>query len=136
MGSEPFMAASALSLVAAQRLVRRNCPHCLEPYTPAKETLMALGLPAEAAGEGAPVYRRGTGCASCRNRGYAGRVAVIEKMVMTSGLRELVANRRPAAELRTLAVAEGMQSLQQAGLKKAEDGLTTIEEVLRVCIGD
>jgi type IV pilus assembly protein PilB len=136
MGSEPFMAASALTLVAAQRLVRRNCPHCLEEYEPEKETLMALGLTTDGSGQDAAVFRRGAGCVSCRNRGYSGRVAVIERMVMSPGLRELVAERRPAAELKELSIAEGMRTLQESGLAKAATGLTTVEEVLRVCIGD
>ena len=136
MGAEPFMAASALSLVAAQRLVRRNCPRCLEEYEPAKETLMALGEDADDFGVLPDKFVRGAGCAACRGRGYVGRVAVIEKMEMTPALRDLVAQKRPAGVMKQQAVSEGMLTLQQAGLKKVRDGVTTLEEVLRVCISD
>ncbi|MBK9302380.1 MAG: Flp pilus assembly complex ATPase component TadA [bacterium] len=136
MGAEPFMAASALTLVAAQRLVRRNCPRCLQEYEPAKEILMALGEDADDFGALPDKFLRGAGCAACRGRGYAGRVAVIEKMEMTPALRELVAQKRPAGVMKQQAVTEGMLTLQQAGLKKVRDGVTTLEEVLRVCISD
>lgn len=136
MGAEPFMAASALTLVAAQRLVRRNCPRCLAEYQPAEETLMALGEGADESGVLPEKFVRGTGCAACRGRGYAGRVAVIEKMEMSPALRELVAQKRQSADLRRQAMSEGMQTLQQAGLAKVREGKTTLEEVLRVCVSD
>jgi type IV pilus assembly protein PilB len=137
MGVEPFMAASALSLVAAQRLVRRNCRHCLREYSPADESLLAMGIAlGSAAGSAKRQFRRGGGCAACKGRGYAGRVAIIELMVLTAGLRQLMAENRPAAEIRRLAVSEGMKTLRQSGLEKAAEGTTTVEEVLRVCLSD
>jgi type IV pilus assembly protein PilB len=137
MGVEPFMAASALTLVVAQRLVRRNCPHCLEEYRPAEEILLALGVPALVeAWPQRPRFVRGAGCAACRNRGYRGRIAVVEMMDLTLGLRQQVAESRPAVEIRRLALEQGMRTLRASGLEKALDGVTTVEEVLRVCMSD
>ena len=141
MGVEPFMAASALTLVAAQRLVRRNCKLCLEDYQPAEDVRLALGLLAQeraAPPEGvAPLrFRRGTGCAACKGRGYQGRVAIVEMMRITPALRQLIAQNRPASELRELACREGMRTLRQSGVETALAGVTTVEEVLRVCLSD
>ncbi len=133
MGADPFMAASALSLVAAQRLVRRNCRHCLEDYLPDPGTLMAMGLPA---GGGGIAFKRGTGCAVCRGRGFDGRLAIVERMSLTPALRQMVSRGSPADEIRRLAVEQGMTSLRQSGLAKVRDGQTTLEEVLRVCASD
>jgi type IV pilus assembly protein PilB len=135
MGVEPFMAASALTLVAAQRLVRRNCPHCLKEYAPDPEVFLGIGdaVPDTAAG---PRFRRGGGCAACKGRGYLGRVAIVEKMPLTPALRQLIAENRPAGEIRRQAQQEGMRTLRQSGLAKACEGLTTVEEVLRVCLSD
>ncbi len=133
MGTEPFMAASALTLVAAQRLVRRNCPHCLEEYQPSDEVLLALEgtWPGN---EDAKIFRRGTGCVACKGRGYLGRVAIIEKMIMTPDLRQAVAENRSADDVREVALAEGMTTLRQSGLRKVKEGVTTPEEILRVCL--
>ena len=136
MGTESFMAASAMTLVAAQRLVRRNCSHCLEEYEPKKEVLMALGLDADRDEGAAPVYRRGAGCVACKGRGYQGRLAVIELLILSHDLRQLIANGRPAGEIRELAIKEGMRTLQTVGMEKVEAGLTSVEEVLRVCVSD
>jgi type II secretory ATPase GspE/PulE/Tfp pilus assembly ATPase PilB-like protein len=130
MGVEPFMAASALTLVVAQRLVRRTCKHCLEEYAPAEEVLLALGI----AGESGFVH--GRGCAACKGRGFQGRVAIVEMMRVTPELRQAIAQNRPAAELRELAAGEGMCTLRQSGIEKARAGMTTAEEVLRVCLSD
>jgi len=81
-------------------------------------------------------FVRGRGCAACKNRGYSGRIAVVEMMPFTGGLRDLMAHNQPANELRKLALAEGMKPLRQSGLEKALEGITTLEEVLRVCLRD
>jgi len=132
MGTEPFMAASAMSIVAAQRLVRRNCPHCIEEYEPSDE--IQLALQGAGSGDDPTVFRRGTGCVACKGRGYLGRVAVIEKMIMTKELRQLIGENRTADEVRDLAKAQGMKSLKQSGLEKVKAGMTTPEEILRVCL--
>lgn len=137
MGIEPFMAAGALTLVAAQRLVRRICPQCPAPYRPPEEVLVALGIGSASAREDAHLsFQRGEGCSYCRGRGYQGRLAIIELMRITPQLRQLIAERRPAHEIRRQALADGMTTLRDSGLEKARDGLTTAEEVLRVCSSD
>jgi type II secretory ATPase GspE/PulE/Tfp pilus assembly ATPase PilB-like protein len=137
MGAEPFMTASSLTLVAAQRLVRRNCRHCLEEYTPPEEVFLALREPdLDREGRKGVRFVRGSGCAACKGRGYSGRVAIVERMVLTPGLRELIAENRPATEIRRLALAEGMVTLRQSGVQKARDGITTVEDVMRVCVRD
>lgn len=137
MGTEPFMAASALTLVAAQRLVRRACPHCLEIYEPDHSVLMALEAAGIAENDLSPEhYRRGKGCVACKGRGYQGRLAVLELMALSPELRQLVAAGRPAGEIRSQALAEGMITLKGNGLDKVREGLTTVEEILRVCVGD
>jgi type II secretory ATPase GspE/PulE/Tfp pilus assembly ATPase PilB-like protein len=135
MGAEPFMAASALTLVAAQRLVRRICRHCRERYHPSEEVLLAMGLTGSGPADEFE-FRRGAGCAVCKGRGYLGRVAIIERMVLTPGLRQLIAENRPADQIRNLALAEGMVTLRMSGIEKVRKGITTIEEVLRVCMRD
>ena len=137
MGVEPFMASSALTMVAAQRLVRRNCPHCLVEYTPTDEALFALGLMSASGDDwGNRTFVRGEGCVACNGRGYRGRVAIVERMLMTPPLRQMIAEGRPASEIRDQALDEGMNTLRDSGLQKVLQGETTIEEVLRVCISE
>jgi type IV pilus assembly protein PilB len=134
MGVEPFMTASALTLVASQRLVRRICKQCTTQYEPEPELALALGLAPEAA-KGGP-YVRGVGCAACKGRGYQGRLAVVEVMSLSPRIRQLVAEKRPAGDIREAAIADGMLTLKENGLAKVAEGLTTLEEVLRVCLRD
>ncbi|MFO7653337.1 MAG: ATPase, T2SS/T4P/T4SS family [Candidatus Krumholzibacteriia bacterium] len=136
MGVEPFMAASAMTMVAAQRLVRRTCPYCQVEYEPDEETVLALGGPDVLMPDGKIVWKRGTGCVACRKRGYLGRVAIIERMMMSTQLRQMVAENRPAAAIRERALQEGMVTLRQSGIQKAREGTTTLEEVLRVSLSD
>ncbi|MBD3236655.1 MAG: hypothetical protein GF330_08120 [Candidatus Eisenbacteria bacterium] len=137
MGLDPHTASSALTLVAAQRLVRRNCPHCLESYEPEAEVRAALRLPDGAVDDAIGAqFRRGAGCAECQGRGYHGRVAVVEMMALSPSLRKLVAGQADVGSLRRLAIEEGMRTLRQDGLRKVQEGVTTLEEVLRVCLSD
>ncbi|MCL6522255.1 MAG: GspE/PulE family protein [Firmicutes bacterium] len=130
MGVEPFLIASSLLGVLGQRLVRVLCPVCRQPYPAgagAAELFAQAGL--ELA-PGATLYRP-AGCSSCRN-GYAGRTAIAELMPVSPALRERIGAGATADELRRLAVAEGMRPLRQAGLELARQGVTSVEEVLRV----
>jgi len=137
MGTEPFMAASALTLVAAQRLVRKCCPHCLEEYEPDPEVLLAVKADKWLDENGEPVkFRHGAGCVACKGRGFLGRIAIIERMNMTPELRQLVAENKPADVIRRQARSEGMKTLLQSGMEKVRAGTTTAEEVLRVCLSD
>jgi len=127
MDIEPFLVGEAISLVGAQRLVRANCPACLEPYEPDPSLLERFGL-----AKGAHRFVRGAGCGECRNIGYRGRIAVTEFAEMTPTLREIVLRGETASRLREAGVAAGMITLRQDGLEKALGGKTTLEEVLRV----
>ena len=131
------MAASAMTLVVAQRLVRRICPHCLTTYEPDPLTMSTL----ENAGLGdlefdVKEFRHGAGCVGCKGRGYSGRLAVLELMPMTPELRQLVAEGRPSMEIRQQALSQGLTTLWANGMAKVEQGKTTVEEILRVCVGE
>ena len=129
MGIEPFLVASSLNLVCAQRLVRRICKHCSEPHpTPAPALVQAGFSPEDAK---AVVPNRGKGCEKCNDTGYKGRVGLYEVMEITEELRELILVGASAMELRRKAVEEGMLTLRSSGLQKVKDGVTTIEEIVR-----
>ncbi len=125
MGVEPFLITSTLNAVLAQRLVRRLCPNCREPFTPAPETFEALGVsPA-----GMDQLWRPVGCDMCGHGGFRGRIALLELLVLDADIERLVLGR---AEARDIQAAAGMRSMLEDGLVKAKAGLTTLEEVLRV----
>jgi len=129
MGIEPFLVASSLNLVCAQRLVRRICKNCTEPDPTPPPALMQAGFSAEDAKQVVP--NRGKGCDKCNNTGYKGRVGLYEVMEITEEIRELVLVGASALELRRKAVEEGMLTLRASGLRKVKDGVTTIEEIVR-----
>ncbi|MGH9238852.1 MAG: type IV-A pilus assembly ATPase PilB [Vicinamibacterales bacterium] len=129
MGIEPFLVASSLNLVCAQRLVRRICRNCTEPDPMPPPALMQAGFSAEDANTVTP--NRGKGCERCNNTGYKGRVGLYEVMDVTDELRELILVGASSLELRRKAVDEGMISLRHSGLRKVKDGVTTIEEIVR-----
>jgi type IV pilus assembly protein PilB len=129
MGIEPFLVASSLNLVCAQRLVRRICKNCTEPDPTPPPALMQAGFSAEDAKKVVP--NRGKGCEKCNNTGYKGRVGLYEVMEITEEIRELVLVGASALELRRKAVEEGMLTLRNSGLRKVKEGVTTIEEIVR-----
>jgi type IV pilus assembly protein PilB len=129
MGIEPFLVATSLNLVCAQRLVRRICKNCVEPHPTPPAALMQAGFTAEDAKTVVP--NKGKGCEKCNNTGYKGRVGLYEVMEVTEDLRELILVGASALELRRKAVDEGMITLRGSGLRKVKDGVTTIEEVVR-----
>jgi type IV pilus assembly protein PilB len=129
MGIEPFLVASSLNLVCAQRLVRRICKNCVEPHPTPAAALMQAGFTAEDAK--AVVPNKGKGCEKCNNTGYKGRVGLYEVMEVTEDLRELILVGASALELRRKAVDEGMITLRHSGLRKVKEGVTTIDEVVR-----
>jgi type IV pilus assembly protein PilB len=129
MGIEPFLVASSLNLVCAQRLVRRICKNCSEPHPTAPQALMNAGFNAEDAKTVVP--NKGKGCPKCNNTGYKGRVGLYEVMEVTEDLRELILVGASALELRRKAVDEGMITLRGSGLRKVKEGVTTIDEVVR-----
>ncbi len=129
MGIEPFLVASSVHLICAQRLVRRVCSNCKEPNPMPPESLIQAGFTAEIAAEVTPM--KGAGCEKCNNTGYKGRVGLYEVMAIGEELRELILVGASALELRRKAVDEGMITLRGSGLRKVQAGVTTIEEVVR-----
>jgi type IV pilus assembly protein PilB len=129
MGIEPFLIASAVHLICAQRLVRRVCSNCKEPSPQSPEALMQAGFNAEDANEVTPV--KGAGCDKCNTTGYKGRVGLYEVMEIGEELKELILVGASGTELRRKAIEEGMITLRMSGLRKVKDGLTSIEEVVR-----
>jgi type IV pilus assembly protein PilB len=129
MGIEPFLIASAVHLICAQRLVRRVCSNCKEPSPQSPEALMLAGFTAEDANAVTPV--KGAGCDKCNTTGYKGRVGLYEVMEIGEELKELILVGASGMELRRKAIEEGMITLRMSGLRKVKDGLTSIEEVVR-----
>jgi type IV pilus assembly protein PilB len=134
MGVEPFLVASALECVVAQRLCRRLCSKCAEGYRPDADMLKQLdGFPSTP-GRGVPTLYRATGCNACSGTGFLGRVAIVEVLRLSDELRRLTVERYPAEDIKKHAVAEGMRTLREDGLLKVLEGMTSIEEVLRVVV--
>ncbi|HWR31562.1 MAG TPA: ATPase, T2SS/T4P/T4SS family [Negativicutes bacterium] len=134
MGVEPFLVASSVLGTMAQRLVRKICPECREKYSPEADSSQRLTLSRVA--ERCDVIYRGTGCLHCGNTGYRDRMSIHEVMPMTNALRELVAQRASTADLAKTAIAEGMKTMYQDGMDKVQEGLTTVEEILRVAYSE
>ncbi|GAA1640981.1 hypothetical protein GCM10009806_07370 [Microbacterium flavum] len=132
MGCEPFLVGTALAAVVAQRLARRLCLNCREPYRESGDVLASLRFPHNPADP--PVLYRAAGCAQCSGTGYKGRVALHEVMTLSEELEKLVVAHATGTELRAVAISEGMVSLREDGFSKVQQGVTTIEEVLRVSI--
>ncbi len=132
MGVEPFLVASTVEGVMAQRLVRRLCPDCREAYQPDPSELPE-DFPLEQLH--GPLYRP-TGCESCRGTGYRGRMGIYELLVTNTTIRDLATQRAPANQIKDAAMAAGMQTLRGDGWQKAISGITTVEEVLRVTKAD
>jgi type IV pilus assembly protein PilB len=131
MGVEPFLLTSSINLIAAQRLVRRICENCKEPLEVSPDVVINLGVDPAAVGSGFPTFH-GRGCANCNGSGYRGRLAIYEIMVMHESLKELVVRNASAIELKREAVKLGMSTLRMSALQKVRDGLTTVEETVRV----
>ena len=131
MGIEPFLISSSVLLTCAQRLVRRVCPNCREEFVPEPELLAKLDIQ----DEGATFYQ-GAGCDRCKRRGYVGRAAIIEVLPVSETIRRLIIKRASAAVVKNQAVSEGMKTLRMVGIDKAREGVTTLEEILRVTAED
>ncbi|MGN6544738.1 MAG: GspE/PulE family protein [Aureliella sp.] len=133
MGIEPFLVASTVEGVMAQRLIRRLCPHCKEAYHPKKED-MPSDFPWEKL-DGQPLYRS-VGCRTCRNVGYTGRFGIYELMVTNEEIRELAHERVSSWTIKQVALKHGMKTLRVDAWSKAIEGRTSVDEVLRVTKGD
>jgi type II secretory ATPase GspE/PulE/Tfp pilus assembly ATPase PilB-like protein len=130
MGIEPFLVASSVEAVMAQRLVRTICPHCKTEQKVEKSYLRRIGFP-EADIDTAKVWR-GAGCEECRQFGYQGRKGIYELLILNESMRPMILSRAPASTIAAKAIAEGMRPLRTDGWNKVKAGETTIEEVLRV----
>ncbi len=127
-----YLIATTLLGAVAQRLIRKICPHCVEEYAPEAVELASLGIRAR---EGMRL-RRGRGCSYCRQTGYLGRTAIFEIMPVSATLRDLISRGVDYGQLSATARKEGMRSLRESGIMKVARGVTTIEEILRVTMGD
>ena len=134
MGVPPFLVATSIQAVLAQRLIRVNCPHCLVSFDPDPRQIELLGLrPEQLVNQ---QFMKGKGCDKCKGSGYRGRRGVFEMMVMTKTVRELAFTKASTSEIRKAAIANGMSTLAVDGARKAVQGITTPEEVLRVAKTD
>ncbi len=129
MGIEPFLVASSVNLICAQRLVRRICTKCQQDQPLPPQALQEIGFSADVATRVTP--KKGTGCEKCNNTGYKGRVGLYEVMDVSEELRELILVGASGLELRRKAVEEGMLTLRSSGLRKIAEGMTTVDEVVR-----
>jgi len=133
MGIEPFLVGSSLDCVMAQRLARRLCQWCREPYVPTEPELEAARWPYEAVGTPEQMWRA-VGCRSCAGTGYRGRIALHEVMPVSEEIERLAVERSSAHDIQNVALSEGMDMLRTDGLRKAAAGDTTLAEVLRVAV--
>jgi len=134
MGVDPFMVASATLLVSAQRLMRRLCKHCKEPYEAPRARLLDIGF-TESEADLNPTLYRAKGCGRC-SQGYAGRFAILETLPITESIKRRVIQGDSAIEVRNTAIDEGMITLRRAAILNSMRGNTSIEEVLRVTLSD
>ena len=134
MGIEPFLVSASLVLIAAQRLARKICQECREEEKIPQTALVQLGFSEEEAST-AKCYK-GRGCPVCNNSGYKGRIALYEVMPVGSEIKEMILEGASADELKKTAIRFGMKTLRMSGLTKVNEGVTSIEEVMRVTFGD
>ncbi len=132
MGVEPFLVAASVRCFIAQRLVRRLCPYCKKPGTHSEAYLAQVGFPMESISK----IFAANGCDRCRHTGYEGRTAIFEICMVSDKMQELITQRKSSAQMKVLAIEEGMIPLRKFGWEKVIDGTTTVEEVLRVTTAD
>jgi type IV pilus assembly protein PilB len=134
MGVEPFLVASSINLIMAQRLVRVICNNCREDAAIPLESLLDIGMPPDLAAT--TVCYRGAGCSQCSATGYKGRIAIYEVMPMADAIRDAVLAGASSSEIKRAAMDAGMTTLRRSGLNKIAEGVTTVEEVLRITMAD
>jgi general secretion pathway protein E len=125
MGIEPFLVASSLTVVLAQRLVRTVCPGCKVSYEPSVLELSYFSKPPE-------FLYRGKGCDKCKGNGYFGRTGIFELLVIDNEIRPMITDKMDSQSIKNYAASRGMKTLRQDGIEKVVSGVTTLEEVLRV----
>jgi type IV pilus assembly protein PilB len=134
MGIEPFLVASAVNLITAQRLGRRVCSECKQPEAIPKQALIDAGVPPEDVDEF--VCYKGTGCTNCNNTGYRGRVGIYQVMPMFEEIRELILAGANTAEIKRESMRLGVKTMRQSAITKLKEGMTSLEEVLRCSVAD
>jgi type IV pilus assembly protein PilB len=134
MGIEPFLVASAVNLVTAQRLGRRLCPECKEPEEISKQALLDAGVSPDEVDEF--VCYKGRGCSNCNNSGYKGRVGIYQVMPMFDEIREMVLAGANTAEIKRESMRLGVRTMRQSALLKLKEGVTSFSEVLRCTVAD
>jgi type IV pilus assembly protein PilB len=135
MGVEPFLVASSINLILAQRLARVICKHCRRPAEYPPEALIEVGFTPEEVRGGLTIFR-GTGCPECSNTGFRGRVALYEVLPMSDEIREMVLVGASAMDIKRKAITLGTKTLRASGLSKVREGVTTLEEIVRVTVSD
>ena len=131
MGIEPYLISSSVNAFLAQRLVRQICPHCIVPYKPGQQELDRAGITKSMLSKGS--LFKGKGCDKCLNTGYTGRLGIFELLIISDSIKKMVMTGADASSIKEQAIKEGMITLLRDGAQKAVKGLTTLEEVLRVC---
>ena len=132
MDVEPFLISSSVIAVIAQRLVRVICEKCKEEYIPEEDVLSGLNLKGKSKDDSKVKLYRGTGCSFCKNTGYYGRTSIYELIVLDEEIKSLIISKASSNVIKDAAIKKGMKTLKDSGLEKALQGITTIEEVLRV----
>ncbi|MFC1594485.1 GspE/PulE family protein, partial [Candidatus Omnitrophota bacterium] len=134
MGVEPFLITSSVLAIVAQRLIRRICEKCKEPFTISYEMAKRLGVPCSPGQS--PTFYRGKGCKACLQSGYRGRVGICEILLLNQNIKELILARAVDAKIKKQARIDGMRTLREDGMLKAVAGLSTLEEVLKATVSD
>ena len=132
MGIEPFLIASSILMVSAQRLIRKLCPDCKEPYKASSKLLKDLNLDTNKE----YTFYRANSCETCRNTGYLGRTVITEVLPISQKIKELIMKKATADEIKSIARQEGMFTLRQSGVLRVIDGITTVDEVIRITAPD
>jgi type IV pilus assembly protein PilB len=132
MGLEPFLVSSSVIMIAAQRLVRKICDKCKESYAIDDKLRKLYGIK----DINASTFFKGTGCKFCHGTGYKGRIGIVEVLTLNSDIRRLIMNNTSESDIKKYARSAGMVTLRQDGILKAQQGITTLEEVIRVTVGD
>lgn len=132
MGIEPFLSSSAVDCVVAQRLGRKLCKSCKEAYTPSRELLQSVGFPFK--DNSMPTLYKAKGCAKCNHTGYQGRIGFYEVMLVSETIERLTVERATTDQVKKAAISEGMRTLKDDGFEKVAQGITSIEEVIRVVV--
>lgn len=134
MGVKPFLVSSSIRAVMAQRLARKNCDACAQPYHPTEQELNSLGVLASQLGEAN--FQKGVGCDRCRGKGYRGRMGLFEIFTVDDEIRTLINDQASITDIRKRARDTGMHTLREDGVRKAVAGMTTAEEVISLTMGD